>query len=408
MLFPLRRRSTAPTDVPPPVPMPRRASSTPSSFDDIKFNPTEYTTSCDPRQLLGRLKSLISDHETISDKRYQQIVIDICTMFETALARDEKSVETTERDWVDNQTFLPFMSNIVRSTIQCIEAGALVSSSGNAGLLFKKKSDSLKELESLRNRLEAVYFITMPYVSPKIPRRGEDALVIAENIGDALSALCDSVPILGMLKPVAKTIGGICKTIYTLRSNDSLAAEILRVMRDDFRMVVRKIQRNPAAQTDEDLQKDVNDYFCTLQDIIHQSLSKLSRSRKRSSIDRLRLSPFAQRDKNDLEDLRCRVQEARSAFQTRLALSMAISISTGNQKATFHQPSDQESARTKALKDSPVNEKRTERANLAQLRFSMALDSSKVDISIGRAGLSFVYERLLHFDHIWTSFFFFF
>ncbi|KIK66092.1 hypothetical protein GYMLUDRAFT_70290 [Collybiopsis luxurians FD-317 M1] len=152
-----------------------------------------------------------------------------------------------------------------------------------------------------------------------------------------------------MLKPVVETINGVCKTIQTLRGNDELAAEILQVVRDDFRMVVRKIQSHPAAQTDAEFRRDVDEYFRILQDIVHRSLSKINGPGKRSKLNRLGLLVSAQKHGADLQDLRLRVQEARSALQAKLILSMAI------RQTVFHNPTEQRLARTGALEDSPTS-----------------------------------------------------
>ncbi|KIK64786.1 hypothetical protein GYMLUDRAFT_39753 [Collybiopsis luxurians FD-317 M1] len=305
-----------------------------------------------PMELLERLGALSLDRTIVNNKRYRRLITEICTIYESALAEDEKTIETAESDGVTVHIFLPVTTNIVRSIIQCIEARGPASNSGSSGLRFRKKVDPLKELKSLRNQLGAIHFIAMPYVSPQVSCRGENALVVAAHVGGVLTALCDGVPILGMLKPVAELINGVCTTIQTLRSNDELVAEILRVVRDDFRMVVRKIERYPAAQADAELRKDVNEYFCTLQDIICHSLGKINGTRNRGKLNHLRLVTFAQKDRDNLQVLRYQVQEARNAFQTRIALSTAISISTVIQQAIFHNPVEQ--SPTRDLEDSPT------------------------------------------------------
>ncbi|KIK66093.1 hypothetical protein GYMLUDRAFT_957800 [Collybiopsis luxurians FD-317 M1] len=281
---------------------------TPSLFDASAVDPSSLP---DPQVCLEQLKAFISDRRTKKDKKLHRMITDICFLYEAALIEGAKSMEMAERDGVAFQIFLPMMTSIVWSSIQCVNNQAPASSSGSTGILFRGKTDFLKELKFLRNELRAVYFIAMPYESPQVSHRGENAVVIVANIAGVLTALCDGVPVLGMLKPAAEILNSVCGTIQTLRGNNELAVEILQVVRDNFRMVVGKVQRHPAAQADAELRRDVNEYFRTLLHIIRESLDK---SRKRSTSSRLHSAVFAQKDKTVLEDLRRQVQDARNSF----------------------------------------------------------------------------------------------
>ncbi|KIK60450.1 hypothetical protein GYMLUDRAFT_261432 [Collybiopsis luxurians FD-317 M1] len=381
----------------------------------LSFFNAEATSTVDPssifepRELLEQLRVLSLDREITIDG-HRRVVMEICDIYEAALAEDEQSIEAAERDGITIQNFLPMMTSILWSTIQYARARAPASNSGRSDLLSRRKADSLKKLKSLRNQLRAIYFIAMPYVSPQVSHRGENALVIAANVGGVLTALCDGVPILGMLKPAAGMLGGVCRTMQTLRSNDDLASEILQVVRDDFRMIVRKIQRHPSTQADSELRKDIDEYFCTLQDIILQSLGKINRTGKRSTSNRFRLVAFAQKDSDDLRLLQQRVQEARSAFQVKLALSTAISISTIIQQTIFHNTAEQGPAQTRALENSPTSfpvvQPRRQVCNSGALEDALPAEPSAV-LSKQFSGINFNEAPNLHLLLYMVVYFFF-
>ncbi|KAE9402685.1 hypothetical protein BT96DRAFT_936948 [Gymnopus androsaceus JB14] len=93
---------------------------------------------------------------------------------------------------------------------------------------------------------------------------------------------------------IAAGFNEICTTIQTLRSNKQLIAKILHDVREYFRMVVRKVQKSPIDQENEELRRDVEGLFQNLQDV-QKTVLKL---RKRHG---LRLVPFAKRNSDNLE-----------------------------------------------------------------------------------------------------------
>lgn len=101
-------------------------------------------------------------------------------------------------------------------------------------------------------------------------------------------------------------------------------------VRDYFRMVVRKVQKYPAAQADEELRKDVTELFeCVhfLSRNIVESASNFDLTSNLVDVQRTLLQLkrenrhigsrllFAQRDKERLDDLKLRVQESRNMFE---------------------------------------------------------------------------------------------
>ncbi|KAE9391117.1 hypothetical protein BT96DRAFT_321517 [Gymnopus androsaceus JB14] len=271
--------------------------------------PVELT---DTKTLLERLKAVNID-DIILVNEHREMLNDIFNMVESAwtLANlESENSQIIQKDGVLVRTFIPSMTGILRKTIEYIEDNVTNPSIGRSLQSRKTKQKVVtKDLETLRDELEKIHSFAMPYDSP--PRssdRTEDALMIAASIGSALFVLCDSVPVLGTLKPIATGFTEICTTIQTIRSNKQLLAEILRDVREYFRMVLRKVQKSPAAQENEELRRDVEGLFQNLLDV-QKTLLKLRKH------DGLRLVPFAKRDSENLEALQRRVQHARSTFE---------------------------------------------------------------------------------------------
>ncbi|KAE9384521.1 hypothetical protein BT96DRAFT_929245 [Gymnopus androsaceus JB14] len=292
---------------------------TPVESNSTPTTPTLEST--DTRMLLERLKALNND-SIFPPNENHQILNDIYRMVDSActLANlESKDNQIIQRDGALVGTFVPAMTSILRQTIEYIENNATRSSS-RLSLSKNKRKNIAKDLDTFRNNLNGIYSFATPYIPPSASSsRTEDALAIAASIVGALSVVCDSVPVLGMLKPIAAGFTEICATVQTLRSNKQCVAEILGDVREYFRMVVRKVQKSPTAQENEEICRDVEGLFRNLQDI-QQTLLKLRRNHG------LRLVLFAKKDSDNLEALQRRVQHARNTFEAGLAVSTNIAV----------------------------------------------------------------------------------
>ncbi|KAE9402712.1 hypothetical protein BT96DRAFT_537769 [Gymnopus androsaceus JB14] len=289
----------------------------------LSFPTMERDENSSTRELLDGLKSQIKDVR----EEYRHTLEDIHQMTERALIRAESelgdsssnSVALRKNDGVLVQTFIPLMRQVLQQTIKCIEvnASALNSLSVQCRPLTRSKKNQNqntgKELIKLRFNMEELYSIAMP-PSESFSTRTDNALVIAASIGNTLSVLCDSTPVLGPLKVVAAALSEVCSTVQTLRSNSELAADILQGVRAYFHMVVRKVQKYPAAQEDEELHQDVAELLKNLL-CVQETLLKLKHQNQVGS-----RGFFAQKDKEGLEALRIQVQESRSMFEVSLYL----------------------------------------------------------------------------------------
>ncbi|KAE9392607.1 hypothetical protein BT96DRAFT_264747 [Gymnopus androsaceus JB14] len=215
-------------------------------FEGSTSNSTTPTVeSTDTRILLEQLKTLNND-SIIPLNEYQQILHDIYRMVDGAwtLANlESEDNHLIQEDGVLVGTFIPAMTSILRQTIEYIENNVTRSSSRRSPSKKTKQKMITQDLETLRSEMEKVYSFAMPDIPlPSSSGRTEDALTIAASIGGALFVVCDSIPVLMTLKPIAAGFIKICTTIQTIRSNTQLLAEILRDVREYFRMVVRKVQ----------------------------------------------------------------------------------------------------------------------------------------------------------------------
>ncbi|KAE9409471.1 hypothetical protein BT96DRAFT_984546 [Gymnopus androsaceus JB14] len=304
---------------------------TPTASLDVFSIPTESNSSpttptlesTDTRMLLEQLKALNNqDISILSPNGHRQILNNIYHMIESAWTLSNlESVDNqiVQKDGVLVETFIPSMTSILQQTIEYIENN-IASPSSRLSLSKKKQKIIAEELETFRSKVENIYSFVMPDIplSPSLDRT-EDALAIAASIGSVAFAVCDSVPVLGTLKPIAAGFTEICTTVQTIRSNKQLVAEILRDVKGYFRMVVRKVKRSPTAQENEELRRDMDALFRNLQDI-QKTLLKLRRKH------RLRSVLFAKKDSDNLEALRRRVQHARSTFEAGLAVSTNIAV----------------------------------------------------------------------------------
>ncbi|KAF9062312.1 hypothetical protein BDP27DRAFT_1336859 [Rhodocollybia butyracea] len=209
-----------------------------------------HTGPLSARELLDRLQSLYMNYVVGSEEtENRRNVADICQIAEQVLSENEKSSEPTEEDGVAIRTFVPVIRRILTQTIECIHNNRPTPTGVN-------NSRAHWLAEELRNKLKVMQIIAMPYESC-ISSSGslDDILVITSNISSVWFLLCDSVPVLGVLKPVPAALTKICQTVQTtIRSNKKLAEEILRIVRDDIRMV--------------ELRKDIQEYFSKLQGIV--------------------------------------------------------------------------------------------------------------------------------------------
>ncbi|KAE9393102.1 hypothetical protein BT96DRAFT_1023186 [Gymnopus androsaceus JB14] len=282
--------------------------------------------SMNTRILLERLK-VLSNQDSIL-KEHHQILDCIYCLVESAWIQANLELEDdqkAQRDGVLVGTFIPSMTGILQQTIEYIENNVASPSSRNTlrkrGSLIMQKLIT-RDLETLRNNLNGIHSFAMPYIpSPASSSQTEDALTIAASIGSALSVVCDSVPVLGTLKPIAAGFTEICTTVQTIRSNKQLVVEILRDVREYFRMVVRKVKRSPTAQENEELRRDMEGLFRNLQDI-QETLLKLRRKHGLG----LRSVLFSKRESDNLEALQRRVQHARSTFEAGLVVSTNIAV----------------------------------------------------------------------------------
>jgi len=218
------------------------------------------------------------------------------------------------------------MTGILQQAIEYIENNVASPSSRNTlrrrGSLKIMQKLITRDLETFQNNLNGIHSFAMPYIpSPASSGRTEDALTIAASIGSALSVVCDSVPVLGTLKPIAAGFTEICTTVKTIRNNKQLVAEILRDAREYFRMVIRKVKRSPTAQENEELRRDMEGLFRNLQEI-QETLLKLRRKRGLG----LRSVLFVKRDSDNLAALQRRVQHARSTFEAGLVVSISTAV----------------------------------------------------------------------------------
>ncbi|KAF9062311.1 hypothetical protein BDP27DRAFT_1336855 [Rhodocollybia butyracea] len=276
------------------------------------------------RELLDRLRSLYLKHEIVSNEEHRRTVVDICHITEKILSENEKSSESIEEDGVLIRTFIPVIMNILSQTIECIynNRPTLVGANSSrtrwlTGISRKKKKRNLKVLQIIALPFESC-------ISSSDSDSLDDILVITSNISSVWFLLCDSVPVLGILKPVPAALTKICQAIQTLRSNRKLAEEMLCIVRDDIRMVARKVQRNPT-YVEEEFRRDVQDYFSKLQAIILWILKGRRTTFFNSS-----------RDKSELDTLRCQVRDARNQFkiyadntQERIALDTFFTVRAG-------------------------------------------------------------------------------
>ncbi|KAE9393129.1 hypothetical protein BT96DRAFT_232526 [Gymnopus androsaceus JB14] len=262
----------------------------------------------DTRILLERLK-VFSNYNIL--KEHRQILDCIYHLVESTWMQANLELENNQivqKDGVLVGMFIPSMTRMLQQTIGYLENN-VASPSFRLSLSKSEQKTIAKDLGTFRNRLENLYSFAMPDI-PLSPRSGrtEDALGIAASIGSALSVVCDSVPILGTLKPIAAGFTEICTAVQTIRSNKQLVAEILRDVREYLRMVIRKVKRSPTAQENEELRRDMKGLFRNLQDI-QNTLLKLRRKYG------LRSVLFSKRDSDNLEALQRRVQHARNTFE---------------------------------------------------------------------------------------------
>ncbi|KAE9390664.1 hypothetical protein BT96DRAFT_925774 [Gymnopus androsaceus JB14] len=291
---------------------------------DVLPTPTESSSIptleiTDTRMLLERLKALNND-SIFPPNEHRQILNDIYRMVDstwTLANLESEDNQIIQRDGVSVGTFVPAMTSILRQTIEYIE-NIVTRSNSRLSLSKTKRKNIAKDLDTFRNKVESIYSFAMPDIplSPSSDRT-EGALAIAASIGSAAFVVCDSVPVLGTLKPIAAGLTEICTTVQTIRSNKQLVAEILCDVRGYFRMVVRKVKRSPTAQENEELRRDMEGLFRNLQDIQKTLLKVTSKRGLRSVLS-------AKRDSDNLEALQRRVQHARNTFEGGLVVSTNI------------------------------------------------------------------------------------
>ncbi|KAE9393120.1 hypothetical protein BT96DRAFT_1023191 [Gymnopus androsaceus JB14] len=282
---------------------------------------TSTLESMDTRILLERLKVLNNDNIF---KEHRQILDCIYRLVESAWTQANLELENNQivqKDGVLVGMFIPSMTRILQQTIMYLENN-VASPSSRISLSKNKQKTITKDLETFRNKLENIYSFAMPDIPLSLSSgRTEDALAIAASIGSAAFVVCDSVPVLGTLKPIVAGLTEICTTVQTIRSNKQLVAEILRDVREYFRMVLRKVKRSPTAQENEELRRDMEGLFRNLQEI-QETLLKLRRKRGLG----LRSVLFVKRDSDNLAALQRRVQHARSTFEAGLVVSISTAV----------------------------------------------------------------------------------
>ncbi|KAJ3892931.1 hypothetical protein GG344DRAFT_75496 [Lentinula edodes] len=298
----------------------------------------------DVKQLLEQLKAL-----DMKQGNLQEIVADVYRMGAQILLHNEEKHDRFDDGGVAVQTFIPFTTSIIHQTILCVKShlkklenqGTQETKSSNSKKFLrkpilrrliprkltvtKKTNDNVHNLLTinlmeLHKQMRVIHFIAMPYDKPSThSEKIDDILAVSANIGSVLTIVFDGVPVLGMLKPAACALSGICTAVQTFRSNKNVAAEILYTVRDDIRWVIHKIQKDYTSRmvyTTEgpwELGEDVNEYFQNLQEIIFQTYAKQKRTRK--SI------PFAHTDRDDLNLIFDQMRDARNRFQAKLVLS---------------------------------------------------------------------------------------
>ncbi|KAJ3862985.1 hypothetical protein EV359DRAFT_65187 [Lentinula novae-zelandiae] len=276
----------------------------PGTFPEPVFVLVSSSTSSedisnDVKQLLEQLKAL-----DMKQGNLQEMVADVYRMGAQILLHNEEKHDRFDDGGVAVQTFIPFTTSIIHQTILCVKRhikkrenqGMQEAKSSNLKKFLrkpilrrliprkltvtKKTNDDVHNLFTinlmeLHKQMRVIHFIAMevqPYDKPSThSEKIDNILAISANIGSVLTIVFDGVPVLGMLKPAARALSGICRAVQTFRSNKNVAAEILYTVRDDIRWVICKIQKDYTLQmvyTIEgpwELGNDVNEYFQHMQ-----------------------------------------------------------------------------------------------------------------------------------------------